>query len=112
MRRLTVLLTASALMTGVALPATAASKPYLGGPCKKIHQVDWVKGVRAQCTWVPVKSKKRGKLIWKALAPAKTTATRAELGLPPDPTPSPTPSPSVTPTPTETVPEPTPTSTG
>ena len=59
-------------------PAQAASA-RIGGTCKKVHQVDWIKGVRAQCTWVAVPGSKKGKLVWKALAPAKTSVTKSEL---------------------------------
>ena len=79
MRRTAALLTSATLLVGFAAPVAAASKPYIGGPCKLVHQVDWIKGVRAQCTWVPANTKKNGKLIWKPLAPAKTTATKNEL---------------------------------
>lgn len=96
MRRITVLLTALAF-AGAAMAPAEATTARIGGPCKKVHQVDWIKGVRAQCTWVPAANKKKGKLIWKKLAPAKTTATKAEL--------LPTPSPTATPdTPTATIP--------
>lgn len=62
------------------VPADAAT-PRIGGPCKKLHQVDWIKGVRAQCTWIPAGQGKKGRSVWKALAPAKTTATAGELGV-------------------------------
>lgn len=80
MRRIAALLTAATLAVGGAFPASAASKPYIGGPCQKVHQVDWIKNVRAQCTWVPApKTKKKGRLIWKALPQAKLTATKKDL---------------------------------
>lgn len=101
MRRTVVAAAALALCGSVATPAAAASV-RIGGPCKKVHQVDWIKGVRAQCTWVPAKTKKKGKLIWKALPPAKTTATRAELSPTPAPSPSASPTDTASPTPSPT----------
>ena len=79
MRTFAAVVTTAALAFGGFAPAEAASKPRIGGPCKKIHQVDWIKNVRAQCTWVPVKGAKKGRLIWKALPLPKLTATKQEL---------------------------------
>ena len=90
-RSIPIMVAAAVLATGTVAPAEAVSA-RIGGPCKKIHQVDWIKGVRAQCTWVKLavpKKKQTGKLVWKALPPAQLTATRAELSLPPAPGPSP-----------------------
>lgn len=79
MRTLAAVVTSAALAFGAIAPVEAASKPRIGGPCKKIHQVDWIKNIRAQCTWVPVKGAKKGRLIWKALPQPKLTATKKEL---------------------------------
>lgn len=93
MRSVPVMIAAAVLAMGTVAPAEAASA-RIGGPCKKIHQVDRIKGVRVQCTWVRLavpKKKQTGKLVWKALPPPKLTATRAELNLPPAPAPLPVP---------------------
>lgn len=100
------MLVAAALLAGLPSAPAGAATPRLGGPCKKIHQVDWIKGVRAQCTWVKLtvpKKKRTGKLVWKPLPPPKVTASRAELNLPPAPSPtaSASPSASASPAPTE-----------
>ena len=79
MRTLAAVVTSAALAFGALPPAEAATRPRIGGPCKKVHQVDWIKNIRAQCTWVPVKGAKKGKLIWKALPQPKLTATKQEL---------------------------------
>lgn len=79
MRTFAAVFTSAALAFGGVAPAEAATKPRIGGPCKKIHQVDWIKNIRAQCTWVPVKGAKKGRLIWKALPQSKLTATKQEL---------------------------------
>lgn len=81
MRRIAAFATALVLAVAVLTPADAASAK-LGGPCKKLHQVDWIKNVRVQCTWIPAAQGKKGRAAWKALPLAKTTATAAELNLP------------------------------
>ena len=101
MRRSAALLSAL-LITSVVLPPADAATAKLGGPCKKMHQVIWIKGVRAQCTWIPAGQGKKGRAVWKALTAVKATATAEELGLPPVPTPTPTGTPTETPSPIAT----------
>jgi hypothetical protein len=96
MRRIAGAMTVLVLLLTTVAPADAATA-RIGGPCKKLHQVDWITGVRAQCTWIPAGHGKKGRAIWKRLPPAKTTATAAELGLVP-PTPAPEPTSSADPT--------------